>query len=75
LKFKLTKFYNGNIELKYGDTVAILTDKNPSIILTEEEYSSIPEYKQYLITNRFVLAEFVEEESDKVELEEVEPEE
>ena len=62
MKLKITKNYNGNVELIYGENVVILTDKNPSIIITEKEYESIPEHKQYLIDNSFVLVEFIEEE-------------
>jgi hypothetical protein len=61
LKYKLTKFYNGNIELIYGDKTVILTDKKPSITLTEDEYKSIPEHKQYLILNKFISVDFEEE--------------
>ncbi len=61
MKFKITKNYNGNIEIIYSNKFVILTDKNPSIILTEEEYETIPDYKKYLITNNFVLVDFVEE--------------
>lgn len=64
MKFKITKTYIGNIEFSYGDKVVLLTDKNPSIIITEEEYDSIPEHKQYLITNFFVMVEFLEEEEE-----------
>lgn len=62
MKFKIIKNYNGNVELIYGENVKILTDKEPEVILTEKEYESIPKYKQYLITNQFVLVDFVEEE-------------
>lgn len=62
MKLKLIKNYDGNVEMVYGDNVVLLTNSNPSIILTEDEYNSIPEYKQYLFLNNFVLVEFVEEE-------------
>lgn len=62
MKLKVIKNYDGNIEFIYGDKTVYLTETNPSIILTEEEYNSIPEHKQYLITNELVIVEFVEEE-------------
>ena len=62
MKLKVIKNYDGNIEFMYGDKTVYLTEINPSIILTEEEYNSIPEHKQYLITNELVIVEFVEEE-------------
>ena len=61
MKYKITKTYNGNIELPYGDKLVILTDKNNSIILTEQEYKSIPKHKQYLLMNGFIFVDFVEE--------------
>jgi hypothetical protein len=61
LKLKLTKFFNGNIELIYGSNKVILTDKKPFVILTESEYESIPEYKQYLLKNKFVTVTYVKE--------------
>lgn len=68
MKLKIVKNYNGNVEIVYGDNVVLLTDAKPFIILTEEEYDSIPEYKQYLILNRFVLVDFIEEEVKKIEI-------
>lgn len=65
MKLKVIKNYDGNIEFIYGNKIMYLTEKNPSIILTEDEYDSIPEHKQYLITNNFVVVEFVEEEVKK----------
>ncbi len=62
MKFKIIKNYNGNVELIYGENVKILSDNEPEVILTEKEYESIPKHKQYLITNQFILVEFVEEE-------------
>ena len=62
MKLKVIKNYDGNIEFVYGNKTVYLTEINPSIILTEEEYNSIPEHKQYLITNELVIVEFVEEE-------------
>jgi len=62
VKLKVIKNYDGNIEFIYGNKTVYLTEENPSIILTEKEYGSIPEHKQYLITNEFVIVEFVEEE-------------
>ncbi len=59
------KNYYGNIEFVYGEKTIILTEKNPTIILTEEEYETIPEHKQYLIDNMFVIVEFMEEEVKK----------
>lgn len=70
MKIKITKNYNGNIEFIYGEESIILTDKNPSVILTEKEYESIPEYKQYLLDNMFVIAEFIEEKIKIVEIKE-----
>ncbi len=66
MKLKITKNYNGSIEFIYGEKVEILTDKKPSIEITEEEYESIPEHKQYLINNNFVIVEFIEEEINEV---------
>ena len=65
MKYKITKFYNGSIEFIYGDKSVILTDKNPTIELTEQEFKSIPKHKQYLILNKFVVVEFIEEEVKK----------
>lgn len=62
MKLKVIKNYDGNIEFIYGENTIYLTEINPSIILTEEEYNSIPKHKQYLITNELVIVEFVEEE-------------
>lgn len=65
MKLKVIKNYDGNIEFVYGNKTVYLTELNPFIILTEDEYNSIPEHKQYLITNEFVVVEFVEEEVKK----------
>ena len=62
MKLKVIKNYDGDIEFIYGNKTVYLTEVIPSIILTEEEYNSIPEHKQYLITNELVIVEFVEEE-------------
>lgn len=62
MKYKVTKLYSGNIEFVYGNKNVMLTELNPSIVLTREEYRSIPQHKQYLIDNQFVVVEFVEEE-------------
>ena len=65
MKYKITKTYNGNVELPYGDKLVTLTDKNNSIILTEQEYKSIPKNKQYLLMNGFIFVDFVEETETK----------
>lgn len=65
MKYKITKTYNGSVELPYGDKLVTLTDKNNSIILTEQEYKSIPKHKQYLLMNGFIFVDFVEEEIKK----------
>ncbi|MDD4298631.1 MAG: hypothetical protein PHS98_03270 [Bacilli bacterium] len=62
MKIKVIKNYDGNVELVYGDNIVLLTNTKPFIILTEEEFNSIPEYKQYLFLNKFLIADFVEEE-------------
>lgn len=62
MKFKITKNYHGNVEFEFSSNTVLLTEKSPSIILTEKEYENIPEYKQYLINNGFVIVEFIEEE-------------
>ena len=61
MKFKLVNMYCGNVELVYGENTVIINEGS-SIILTEEEYESIPEHKQYLIKNNLIAVEFVEEE-------------
>lgn len=66
MKFKIIKNYYGNIEFKYGEESIILTEKNPSITITEKEYETIPEHKKYLIDNMFVIVEFVEEKAYEV---------
>ena len=64
MKFKITKNYHGNVEFIYAEESTILTDNNPTIILTEKPYETIPEHKKYLIDNLFVIVEFVEEENE-----------
>jgi hypothetical protein len=64
MKIKVTKNYDGNIEFIYGKVTEILTNKKPSITITDDEYNTIPEHKQYLITNLFVLVDFIEEEEE-----------
>lgn len=61
MKFKLINMYCGNVELVYGENTVIINE-GKSITLTEKEYESIPEYKQYLFNNGFIIVEFVEEE-------------
>ena len=66
MKYKITKTYNGNVELPYGDKLVTLTDKNNSIILTEQEYKSIPKNKQYLLMDGLVIVdEVIEEEQSE----------
>ncbi len=67
MKYKITKTYNGSVELPYGDKLVTLTDKNNSIILTEQEYKSIPKHKQYLLMNGFIFVDFVEETKEEKE--------
>lgn len=66
MKFKITKNYHGNVEFIYDEESIILTDNNPTIILTEKQYEAIPEHKKYLIDNMFVIVEFVEEEVKEI---------
>lgn len=61
MKYKVIKLYSGNVEFEYGDNTVMLTELNPSIVLTRDEYNNIPKHKQYLIDNQFVVVEFVEE--------------
>lgn len=67
MKFKLINMYCGNVELVYGENT-VMINEGSSIILTEKEYESIPEHKQYLIKNGFLIVEFIEEEikEDKI---------
>ena len=60
------KNYYGNVEFLYGEESVILTEKNPSITITEKEYESIPEHKKYLIDNMFVIVDFIEEEVKEI---------
>lgn len=64
MKIKVIKNYDGNIELVYSDNIVLLTNEKPFVILTEEEFSAIPEYKQYLFLNSFLIADFAEEEKE-----------
>lgn len=68
MKYKVTKLYSGNVEFVYGDKTVMLTELNPSIILTRSEYHLIPKHKQYLIDNQFVVVEFVEDEIKKEQI-------
>ena len=45
MKYKVTKLYSGNVEFVYGDNTAMLTELKPSIVLTRNEYNSIPKHK------------------------------
>lgn len=47
-KVKLINQYHGDVELIYGDKT-VLVKSGQTIILTEEEFDSIPEHKKYLI--------------------------
>ncbi len=64
MKFKLINMYCGNVELVYGENTVII-DEGSFIILTENEYNSIPKHKQYLIQNGLLAVEFIEEEIKK----------
>ena len=58
---KLTKFYANDIELSKTIT---LTDKNPSIIITEKEYDSIFKNKKSLFEDGLILTDIIEEEKE-----------
>lgn len=58
---KLTKFYANDIELSKTIT---LTDKIPSVIITEKEYDSIFENKKSLFEDGLILTDIIEEEKE-----------
>lgn len=61
MKYRITKSYQGNIEFEYGNKNILLTDKNPTIDLTIEEYESVPEHKKYLFLNGFLVLNHIED--------------
>ena len=65
MKYEIVKLYAGNVEFVYGDNVVMLTDAKKSIIITDEEYLTIPKHKMYLFTNGFLVAREVIEEVKK----------
>lgn len=58
---KLTKFYGNDIELSKTIT---LTDKNPSIIITEKEYDFIFKNKKSLFEDGLILTDIIEEKKE-----------
>lgn len=65
---KLTKFYANDIELTKTIT---LTDKNPSIIITEKEYDSIFKNKKSLFEDGLILTDIIEEEKEIEKIDDV----
>ncbi len=63
MKYRLTKIYGGNIELLYNENIIVyLTDANPSITLTDDEYFSMPENKKDYVRNGLIVVETIEDE-------------
>lgn len=68
MKYKITRFTDADIQFLYDDKEVYLTEKNPTITITDDEFIAIPPHKRYLIENGFVLVERIEDEEEKVDI-------